>query len=80
MAASLSIKKLILPFTRYIVIRSFSTTHSAFLIQKDWMPRSVLDASLIASWQASSKPFGDWAITSMLRTIDMHMSSWNKRA
>jgi hypothetical protein len=67
----LSTTKLILPFTRYIVIWLFSTTHSAFLIQKDLMPCSVCDASLIASRQASSKLFGDWAITSMLLTIDM---------
>src|ERR1043166_6332997 len=30
-----STRKLIFPFTRNMVMRSFSTTHSAFLIQKD---------------------------------------------
>src|SRR4051812_575206 len=45
--------------------------HSAFLIQKELMPRRVLAASLIASRQASSKLVGDCAITSILRTIDM---------
>jgi hypothetical protein len=57
-------RKLILPFTRNIVMRSSSTTHSASLIQKDRIPRNVFDASAMASWHASSKPFGDWAITS----------------
>src|SRR3954452_20987797 len=58
-----------------MVIWSFSTMHSAFLIQNDWMPRSVCDASWIAWRHASSKLFGDWAITSMLRTIDIAVSS-----
>src|SRR4051812_7549213 len=49
--------------------------HSAFLIQNDWMPRSVCDASRIAWRHASSKLVGDWAITSMLRTIDIVVSS-----
>src|SRR5260370_40000250 len=47
-----STRKLIFPLTRYIVILSFSTTHSAFLIHNDLMPRRVFDASLIASWHA----------------------------
>src|SRR3954452_10009385 len=58
-----------------MVIWSFSTMHSAFLIQNDWIPRSVCDASWIAWRHASSKLFGDWAITSMLRTIDIVVSS-----
>src|SRR5205823_15003411 len=53
--------------------------HSAFLIQKELMPRRVLAASLIASRQASSKLFGDCAITSILRTIDIALSSRGKR-
>jgi hypothetical protein len=63
--------KLTLPLTRYMVILSFSTTHSAFLIQNERIPRSVLEASLTASRHASSKPFGYWAMISMLRTMDM---------
>jgi hypothetical protein len=66
-----SSKKLILPLTRNMVIRSFSTTHSAFLIQNERIPRNVFDASVTASRHASSKPFGDWAMTSIERTIDM---------
>src|SRR4051794_18257408 len=73
--SALSTKKLILPFTRNMVIWSFSTMHSAFLIQNDWMPRSVCDASWIAWRHASSKLVGDWAITSMLRMIDIVVSS-----
>jgi hypothetical protein len=41
------------------------------LIQNELMPRRVLAASLIASRQASSKPFGDCAMTSILRTIEV---------
>src|SRR3954447_2098145 len=44
---------------------------SAFLIQNELMPRKVFDASRIASRQASSNPFGDCAMTSIFRTIDI---------
>src|SRR5437588_12049876 len=47
-----STTKLIFPLTRYIVIWSFSTTHSAFLIQNDLMPSTVCEASLFASLHA----------------------------
>src|SRR4051812_34896828 len=39
------------------------------------MPRKVFDASRMASRQASSNPFGDCAMTSILRTIDIGLSS-----
>src|SRR5215213_4817396 len=48
---------------------------SAFLIQNELMPRNVLDASRMASRQASSNPFGDCAMTSTFRTIDIGLSS-----
>src|SRR5215210_7524087 len=48
---------------------------SAFLIQNELMPRKVFDASRMASRQASSNPFGDCAMTSIFRTIDIGLSS-----
>src|SRR3954471_10666293 len=48
---------------------------SAFLIQNELMPRRVFDASRMASLQASSNPFGDCAMTSIFRTIDIGLSS-----